>query len=48
VVAPQGGVREGAIAHAVNGRLVGRITSVKGVPVHVEPAPGAGVRETPA
>jgi cation diffusion facilitator family transporter len=41
-------VREGhEIAHAVKDRLRGRLVAVKDVLVHVEPAPGAGVRVTP-
>ena len=41
-VDPGATVREGhAVAHAVKDRLVGRLTPVKDVLVHIEPAPGA-------
>jgi hypothetical protein len=46
-VAPEISVREGhAIVHAGKEHLAGQIIIVKDVLVHVELAPGAGVRET--
>jgi cation diffusion facilitator family transporter len=41
-VDPEATVREGhAIGHAVKDRLIGQITPIKDVLVHIEPAPGS-------